>query len=267
MNKIIKSLSVLCVVLYCLSSCGSVKDLAYFQSDSKNIEKQIIQDNPSVHESLIRNKDIVTVSIGTINKETASIFNIPNTYVSSTGYANGVGYPSYIVDNKGEINLPVLGSVQIAGLSEQVAGEKIKQQLMEKYLKEVISVDVRIINYQVSILGEVTRPGRYPVENGKVNIFQALSLAGDMTIYGDRKEVKLLRELENGNKEVITLDLNNIDIVNSPYFYLQQGDVLYVQPNKARAQSSGISSGTTIWFSVVSVLTSVATLLVSVLRK
>ncbi|WP_282918639.1 polysaccharide biosynthesis/export family protein [Porphyromonas macacae] len=253
------------LVLLMLPSCGSVKDLAYLQAKEEQEILKIAGQEKSF-DSRIKSKDILTVSIGALDKTAVEAFNIPNTYISSNGYTNGTGYPSYIVDNDGNINLPVIGSVNVLGKTEKQVEELIKAILLKNYINEMVSVNVRIINYQVSVLGEVNRPGRYNVDNGKINIFQALSQAGDLTIYGDRKQVKLLRESDGEEKLVVTLDLNDVDILKSPYFYLQQGDVLYVQPNKARAQSSGISSGTTIWFSVVSVLTSIATLLVSILR-
>ncbi|KGN75145.1 hypothetical protein HQ47_02000 [Porphyromonas macacae] len=265
MKKKLGLFGIIGLVLLMLPSCGSVKDLAYLQVKEEQEILKIAGQEKSF-DSRIKSKDILTVSIGALDKTAVEAFNIPNTYISSNGYTNGTGYPSYIVDNDGNINLPVIGTVNVLGKTEKQVEELIKTILLKNYINEMVSVNVRIINYQISVLGEVNRPGRYNVDNGKINIFQALSQAGDLTIYGDRKQVKLLRESDGGEKLVITLDLNDVDILKSPYFYLQQGDVLYVQPNKARAQSSGISSGTTIWFSVVSVLTSIATLLVSVLR-
>ncbi len=267
-KKIAKTVTILCIVAWVITSCGSVKDVAYLQGMDADKQMQVISNKAQLFESKIKSKDILTVSIGSLDKETVLPFNLPNTYVSATGIvSNGIGYPSYMVNNNGNITLPIIGSVHVAGLSENGAEKMIHDVLIKNYLSEPVSVNVRIINFSISVLGEVNRPGKYIIDNGKVNIFQALSMAGDLTLYGERSNVKLVRETTPGNHEIVVLDLRNMDILSSPYFYLQQGDALYVQPNKARAQSSAISSGTTIWFSVVSVLTSVATLLVSVLRK
>ncbi len=266
-KKIAKTVTTLCIVAWVITSCGSVKDVAYLQGLDADKQVQVISNKAQLFETQIKSKDILTVSIGSLDKEAVLPFNVPNTYVSPSGYAGGVAYPSYLVGNDGNISLPIVGLVHVAGLSENAAEKKIHDALAQKYLQEPISVSVRIVNFQISVLGEVNRPGKYTIDNGKVNIFQALSMAGDLTLYGERSNVKLVRETISGNHEIVVLDLRNMDILNSPYFYLQQGDALYVEPNKARAQSSTISSGTTIWFSVVSVLTSVATLLVSVLRK
>ena len=121
-------------------------------------------------------------------------------------------------------------------------------------------------SYAISVLGEVNAPGNFIVSREKVNIFEALALAGDMTIYGVRNNVKLIREDASGKKEIHTLNLNDANVINSPYYYLQQNDILYVEPNKIKAQNSAIGSMTTLWISVSSVLVSIATLLVSVLR-
>ncbi len=266
-KKIAKTVTILCIVAWVITSCGSVKDVAYLQGMDADKQVQVISNKAQLFETKIKSKDILTVSIGSLDKEAVLPFNVPNTYVSGAGVSNGIGYPSYVVNNEGNIMLPIIGSVHVAGLSENGAEKMIHDVLIKNYLSEPVSVNVRIINFSISVLGEVNRPGKYTVDNGKVNIFQALSMAGDLTLYGERSNVKLVRETTPGNHEIVILDLRNMDILNSPYFYLQQGDALYVQPNKARAQSSAISSGTTIWFSVVSVLTSVATLLVSVLRK
>ncbi len=122
------------------------------------------------------------------------------------------------------------------------------------------------MNYKISVLGEVNRPNTFTVVNEKVNILEALALAGDLTIFGKRENVKLVREHANGKKEIVIVDLNDSKLIQSPYFYLQQNDILYVEPNKTKARNSRISNSTTIWFTVVGTLVNTATLIVSILK-
>ena len=127
-------------------------------------------------------------------------------------------------------------------------------------------VNVRMTNYKISVIGEVARPNTYTISNEKVNVFEALALAGDLTIYGKRDGVKLIREDINGRKEVVNLNLNDANIINSPYYYLQQNDVLYVEPNKAKAKNSDIGNSTTLWFSATSIMISLTSLLYNILN-
>ena len=127
-------------------------------------------------------------------------------------------------------------------------------------------VTVRMVNYKISVIGEVGRPGTFTISNEKVNILEALAMAGDMTIYGIRDNVKLIREDNNGKREIITLNLNDQDILQSPYYYLQQNDILYVTPNKTKAKTSNISTSTTIWFSVVGSLVSLTSLIIAITK-
>ena len=141
--------------------------------------------------------------------------------------------------------------------------EKIRPYLSET---ENPIVTVRMSSYSISVLGEVNAPGNFSVSREKINVLEARARAGDMTIYGVRNNVKLIREDANGMKEIHTLNLNDANIVNSPYYYLQQNDILYVEPNKVKAQNSSIGNMTSLWFSVSGVLVSIATLLVSILK-
>ena len=127
-------------------------------------------------------------------------------------------------------------------------------------------VTVRFADFKVSVLGEVTAPGSYTVKNGKVNVFQALALARDLTIYGMRENVKLIRENAEGKREIVELNLNDASLLNSPYYYLCQNDVLYVTPNKSKAKNSDIGSSTSLWFSATSILVSLTSLMYNILK-
>ena len=170
-----------------------------------------------------------------------------------------------LVNNKGEIDFPVIGRLEVGGLTKNEAEDLIRERL-KPYLKESPIVTVRMANYKISVLGEVARPGSFTIGNEKVNVLEALAMAGDMTIYGVRDNVKLIREDVNGKREIINLILNNDVVVTSPYYYLKQNDIIYVTPNKTKAKNSDIGNSTTLWVSSLSILVSIAGLLVNILK-
>ena len=133
-------------------------------------------------------------------------------------------------------------------------------------MKENPIVTVRMVNYKISVIGEVARPGTFTISNEKVNLLEALAMAGDMTVYGLRDNVKLIREDANGKQQIVTLDLNNAETILSPYYWLQQNDIVYITPNKAKARNSDVGNGTSLWFSATSILVSVVSLLVNILK-
>ena len=146
--------------------------------------------------------------------------------------------------------------------------EKLIHDKIQRYMnaEENPIVTVRMSNYKISVIGEVNRPGMFNVGNEKISIFEALAQAGDLSIYGVRDRVKLIRENAKGRKEIHTINLNDANIVNSPYYYLQQNDVVYVEPNSVKAKNSAIGTSTTIWISVTGALVSLASLIVNILR-
>ncbi len=166
------------------------------------------------------------------------------------------------MNNSGEIDFPVIGTLRVGGLTKNEAESLIR----EIEAREAPIVTVRMANYKISVLGEVARPGSFTIGNEKVNVLEALAMAGDMTIYGVRDNVKLIREDESGKREIINLDLNNAGIVTSPYYYLKQNDILYVTPNETKARNSDIGNSTTLWVSSISILVSIAGLLVNILK-
>lgn len=174
---------------------------------------------------------------------------------------------TYLVSNDGTIDFPVLGTLQVGGLTKLECEKRIHDKILP-YLNanENPVVTVRMSNYKISVLGEVNRPGMFTVGNEKINIFEALAQAGDLTIYGVRNNVKLIREDANGRKEIYTLNLNDASIINSPYYYLQQNDIIYVEPNKVKAQNSGVGQTTSLWLTSTSILISLASLMYSILK-
>ena len=267
MYKKIYSYVLLSVVTMVLASCGSVKNVAYFQnSDYIDPSRSAF-----LYDAQIMPKDILTITVSTVNPEAAAPFNLimrPSLNSSTNSLATGGGsLQTYLVDNKGTIEFPVLGTLKVGGLTKAQC-EKMIHDKITPYLNanENPVVTVRMSNYKISVLGEVNRPGMFVVGNEKINILEALAQAGDLTIYGIRDRVKLIREDANGMKEIHTLNLNDADIISSPYYYLQQNDIVYVEPNKVKARNSSIGQSTSLWLTSTSILVSLASLLYTILK-
>lgn len=248
------------------AACTSYKSVPYLQNDS--IVNQVSQ-KPELYDARIQPKDLLTITVSTTQAELAVPFNLTVPTIAITGLQRNTttqpSLQSYLVDNKGNIDFPVIGTLRVGGLTKGEAEELVKSKLKD-YLKEEPVVNVRFINYKISVIGEVNRPSTFTIANEKVNVFEALAMAGDLTIYGLRNNVKLIREDQSGVKQIITLNLNDANVVLSPYYYLQQNDILYVTPNKAKAKTSDITSSTSLWVSATSILVSVASLLVTIFK-
>jgi polysaccharide export outer membrane protein len=173
---------------------------------------------------------------------------------------------NYLVDVEGYISFPVIGKIKAVGMTKIALTNYIKESLYPQYITEEPIVLIRFANFKVSVIGEVLRPGSFVIDNEKISLLEALALAGDMTIYGRRNSLLLIRE-QNGHRETIRIDMRDKNLVNSPYFYLQQNDVIYVEPNDPRARASGISAAESITISVVGTLISLTTLIINVLKK
>ena len=244
-----------------LTSCGSVKNVAYLQnSDSINFEKSRF-----LYDARIMPKDQITIAVNTTTPEVSAPFNLQLQSKSGTG-GGGTLMP-YLVENDGFINFPIVGRLHVAGLTKSEA-ERLVTEKIRPYMAETENpvVTVTMSSYSVSVLGEVNSPGTFQVAREKITILEALAQAGDLTIYGVRDRVKLIREDATGKKSVVTLNLNDANIINSPYYYLQQNDVIYVEPNNVKAQNSKIGTSTSLWVSATSILVSLASLIVNILR-
>ena len=263
------SFVILLFVTVLLSSCRSTKNVAYLQNSD------YIDPNRSeyLYDARIMPKDVLTITVSTVNPEAAAPFNLlvrPTLHnnQSSISSTSGGSLQSYLVDNRGCIEFPVLGTLEVGGLTKSLCEKMIHDKIMP-YLNanENPVVTVRMANYKISVLGEVSRPGMFVVGNEKINILEALAQAGDLTIYGVRNSVKLIRENEKGKKEIHTLNLNDADIISSPYYYLQQNDIVYVEPNKVKARNSNVGQSTSLWLTSTSILISLSSLLYNILKK
>lgn len=254
------------LVLFALAGCNSYKNVPYFKDAAT--DKNTASINNQLYDARIMPKDLLSITVSSSEPEAAAPYNqtVPTNFsVQNRNTYSQELLQTYLVDNNGNIDFPILGKLHLGGMTKSEAESYIISKLKDSF-KEPPIVTVRMINYKISVLGEVSRPSTFTIANEKVNIFEALALAGDMTVYGRRDNVKLLREDANGKKEIIPLDLNKSDIINSPYFYLQQNDVLYVEPNKAKAKSSDIGQSTSIWISATSIMVSIASLMFNILK-
>ena len=261
------SMIVCLVAIFLLASCQSYKKVPYLQ-DAEIMERTVQQKN--LYDAKIMPKDLLTIVVSCTSPELALPFNLTVASPASVAAGNSQltvqpALQPYLVDNEGKINFPVLGELRVGGLTKRQAEQLIVEKL-KPYIKETPIVTVRMVNYKISVLGEVVRPGTFTISNEKVNLLEALSMAGDMTVWGVRDNVKLIRESVDGKQEIVTLDLNKAEIILSPYYWLQQNDIVYVTPNKAKARNSDIGNSTSLWFSATSILVSLASLLVTIFR-
>lgn len=254
------------LVAAALSGCTSYKNVPYMQDiETVNNSTQ----NLPLYDARIMPKDLLSITVNTTDPKTSAPFNLTvQTSINAaynTSTTTQAALQQYLVNNEGEIDFPVIGRIKVGGLTKNEAEDLIREQL-KPYLKETPIVTVRMANYKIAVLGEVARPGSFTISNEKVNVLEALAMAGDMTVYGLRTNVKLVREDADGRRTIHELDLTKSDLILSPYYYLKQGDVLYVTPNQTKARSSDIGTTTTTWISATSIMVSIASLLVNILR-
>lgn len=250
--------------LLLLTSCGMPKDIVYFQ-DLETEKVLEIGHNDGI---VAKPNDELSIIVTCQNPELAAIFNLPLvTTLAGRGVSQAYNQQvaTYTVNSDGEINFPILGELKVAGMSRWEISEKIKSELIAQKLLDDPVVSVSFVNVFYSVTGEVAKPGRFPLDRDRMTVLDALANAGDLTIYGDRVGVKVLRR-EEGILKTYNIDLTNAETVSkSPAYIIQQDDVIYVTPNAARGRMSTVNGNnlisTSFWLSVASVLTSVAVLL------
>lgn len=224
-------------IVFALSSCADQKKIAYFQ---KGINQSDTIDVSKAYVPTIQPGDILSIPVSSLNPAASSFFNpYSNAAPTSTdpgavnvtptlSAANG-----YLVDAAGLIEFPILGTIKLAGLTTSEARDTIKNRLKVTYLKEP-TVSVRFLNYKISVMGEVSRPSVYVIPNEKVTLPEALSMAGDLTVFAKRENILIVRD-NNGKKEFGRVNLNTRELFTSPYYYLHSGDLVYVEQGKGKA--------------------------------
>ncbi|MDR1097005.1 MAG: polysaccharide export protein [Tannerella sp.] len=244
-----------------LSSCSTPKGVVYFQDAGnykayKNVEK---------YEVYIHQDDLLAIMVNSQATEAALPFNLP----MASYYVGGDSYGQqrvlgYLVDKEGTIDFPILGKLQVEGLTRNQLRDLVKEKLKDGLLKDPI-VTVNFLNFKVSVQGEVNQPGSFNITGERITLLEALSMAGDLTIYGRRDRVAVIREFK-GQRTILYHNLSSTEIFQSPCYYLQQNDIVYVEPNKRRIQQSNINQNNSVgvWLSIVSVLLTATSLIISV---
>lgn len=262
MNKIIQRLLALFLVAVTAMGCVTQKKMTYLREANASVADSINANFQAQSETVIRNGDALTIVVSALDKEAVAPYNLAALNYANPGSAQLQSNSSlqyYIVNEEGDVEMPVLGKIHVAGLKRVEVERVIKEQLEKQVLNP--TVHVNLINAKVSVMGEVKTPSRVPMTSGRMTIFDALAAAGDLTPYGRRENVLVTREV-NGKLEMARLDLGDVNIFNSPYYYLQQNDVVYVSPNKVRVVSS---ANVGLWLSMVSTVASAATVIVTVI--
>lgn len=241
------------VCLFILTSCKTSEQISYFQDIKKSTPEQIAI-APIDYEAKIGLDDQLSISVSSIDPNAVAVFNLPLISYLSAGETNVVTTPSiqtYLVDSKGNIDFPVLGKVKAAGLTRLELADYLQEKI-SVYAKSPL-VTIRVLNFKISVIGEVNNPGTKILTNERVSILDAIGIAGDLTIYGERSNVLLIRENE-GKKEFHRFDLTTSQLFSSPYFYLKQNDIIYVEPNKVRKGNAKYSQSDQFKITVVSTI-------------
>lgn len=252
------------LLLMSLISCKTTKDVVYLQ----DVVPYKATDIEQKFEVLIHEDDLLGILVNSKDKELVVPFNMPmvSYQIGSESYGQQ-RLLGYLVDVNGDIDFPVLGKIHVVGLTRLQLKEMIKKRLIDEDLVKDPVVTVQFLNYKVSVIGEVARPGSFTIAGDRITLLEALSMAGDLTIYGRRDRVAVIRE-KDGKRKVLFHDLRSSDFFSSPCYYLQQNDIVYVEPNRAKSQQSGINqnNSASVWLSAVSVLAAIASLIVTLTK-
>ncbi|SED67025.1 polysaccharide export outer membrane protein [Tenacibaculum sp. MAR_2010_89] len=246
---------VLTLFITILSSCVSKKAIVYFQNDQ--VEQAKVSNS---YKTVFKPDDLLQITVSALDIEAVKPFNLPAvTYSTTTNSVIGTPQQqAYLIDNKGYIDFPLLGRLKIAGLTRSETIKLLKNKLDPDYIKNP-TINIIISNFKITVLGDVKTPGSYKIPNERITVLDAIGLAGDLNISGIRNiEVKR----EEGKKiTTYKLDLRSNKLFTSPVYYLQQNDIVYVQPNKAKSQSASYNQNTGLFISIGSILISLITIL------
>jgi len=250
-------------LFFVFASCGSKKDIVYFQDvDLVAMSRPITNYSPT-----LKADDVLSILVSAVNQDAVRPFNLTAVaYTEGGGTIGREAMQTYLIDTNGNIEFPVLGTLKLAGLNRIQATALIKDRLKEFFNKESQPiVSIRLLNFKVTVAGEVISPGVYTIENERITLLEALGLAGDLSIQARRDNVLVVRE-ENGKKVYHRVNLTSEEAFNSPVYYLAQNDYIYVEPNNSRIKSSNIGPNTNATLGVISTLVTVAALVISITR-
>nr|WP_321029076.1 polysaccharide biosynthesis/export family protein [Bacteroides nordii] len=253
----------ICMVVL-LAACSAPKEVLYLQ-DISLIKEEAIDKS---YEVIIHKDDLLAIIVNSKDPELALPFNMPLVSYQIGGQnVSQQRLVGYLVNQDGNIDFPILGEIHVEGLTRMQVTELIKKRLIEEELIKDPIVTVQFLNFKISVIGEVGRPGTFDISGDRITLLEALSMAGDLTIYGRRDRVAVIRE-KDGKRSILYHDLRSSDIFQSPCYYLQQNDIVYVEPNNAKTGQSRINSNNSVgvWLSGVSVLASITSLLVTMFK-
>lgn len=238
-------------------SCASREKIAYYQ----NIEQVVGSENNVAFDTKLQPDDLLMLVVMAENAEAAAPFNLPSVILQSTNEMENqqMRMNSYLIDSEGFIQFPVIGAVQLGGLSRIDAVTKMTNEL-KKYIKDP-KVNLRILNFKVTVSGEVKQPGIQNITSERITLIEALTMSGDLTEYGRRDNVMVIRE-KDGKKEIGRVDITKADFINSPYYYLSQNDHIYVEPNKTKVNASAVGPNTGVIISAISLLLTVVVIII-----
>ena len=243
-------------------SCASRKDVVYYQ----DIDSMSPSQKSNSYEIKIQPDDLLSIIVSAEDAEIAAPFNLNASGVvgaSKQGSSGQGASSSYLVDASGTIDFPVLGKIKVSGLSRTEVLD-IFQKKISVFIKNPI-INLRVLNFKVSVQGEVSSPGSYPVASDRVTLIEAITMAGDLTIFGKRDNILIIREID-GVKSYNRVDITKSDFMNSPFYYLAQNDVVYVEPNKNRVGAAAISPSTGVIISITSILLTIVTLIITITK-
>jgi len=256
-----KNIITLICVAVLLLSCASKEDVVYFQGmDSSDNSIGLDSYSPIYHMD-----DELVIIVTALDAEAAKPFNkvsvnVPQDLVDARGRERLV---TYRIDSEGDVNFPVIGKIKLAGLNREQA-TKLLQDKLTDYIKNPI-VDIETVNYRITVLGEVNRPGTFTASNERITLLEAISMAGDLTIYGERENVLVIQDYD-GKKTYTRVNLKSNELFDSPVYYLSQNDIVYVEQNKTQAKASSIGPATAVLFSTLGILISTTALIITIIN-
>ena len=239
---------ILSLIFVCslLASCANKKKLVYFQNAVPSDSTKVMSYSP-----VFKKDDLLSIVVSSSNAEASAPFNIGSSVSTSGAMQSASGINGFLVDEEGEINFPYLGKLKVIGLTRSAATKMLEENL-KIYLDKPV-VQIQIQNFRITLLGDVSSPGIYPISNERITIIEAIGLGGDLAITGKRKNIKVIRD-RNGIKTEYLVDLTQTDVFTSPVYYLEQNDIVYVEPNQTKLTGAVLNPAIGLIFSVTTLI-------------
>lgn len=262
-----------------LSGCSSAKKVPYMQ-EIETIPAEALMVTSEASDPRLAPGDLLNILVTSTNMQAALPFN-KGKYITSEGLINNINNnyntnsqltaesntDTYLINAQGDIEFPILGKIHVAGLTKTQLADKLQAMIYPAYMKEKPAIDIRVANFRVTVLGEVNKPGVVSAPNERLNILEAIAMSGDLGIKGRRDNVLIIRTNYDGTREVARVDLQDKNLILSPYFWLQQNDQIYVEPNKSAANASWqLAPGVSAAITFVGGISSLASLVIGIIN-